>query len=62
MQKIFGLFIAFIFMMFISVDAATTTEWTTTTGLARVEKIGKNLLSKNNLPTQVKFTGEFPCK
>lgn len=56
MQKIFGLFIAFIFMMFISVDAATTTEWTTTTGLARVEKIGKNLLSKNNLPTQVKFT------
>ena len=56
MKKIFGLFTAFVFMMFISVDAATTTEWTTSTGLARVEKIGKNLLSKNNLPTQVKFT------
>ena len=57
MKKILGLLTAFVFMMLISVDASTTTtEWTTESGLARVEKIGKNLLSKNSLPTQVKFT------
>lgn len=57
MKKIIGLFIAFC-MMCISVEAATTTstDWTTKTGLARVEKIGKNILSKNSLPTQVTFT------
>lgn len=46
------------------VEATTTTttamkgsvQWNSETGLARVEKIGKNLLSKNSLPTQVKFS------
>lgn len=39
-----------------STSSTTTTDWTTKNGLARVEKIGKNLLTKNNLPTQVTFT------
>lgn len=37
-------------------SSTTTTDWTTKNGLARVEKIGKNLLTKNNLPTQVTFS------
>lgn len=65
MKKI--LLLCSIFMCFVSympVEAATTTtttvngsvQWNSETGLARVEKIGKNLLSKNSLPTQVKFS------
>lgn len=62
MKKIFELFVAFIMALNISVYAATTTtnnttvNWTSKNGLVRVEKIGKALLSKNNLPTQIKFT------
>ena len=37
-------------------QSATVTKWTTQNGLARVEKIGKAILAKNNLPTQVTFT------
>ena len=55
MKKIFELVIAFLFLT-LPVCAAEQTQWTTETGLARVEKIGKALLSKNNLPTQVRFT------
>ena len=57
MKKIFitlfsmsALFIAPVF------SATETTVWTSENGLARVEKIGKNLLEKNNLPTQVTFS------
>lgn len=55
MKKLLGIICAFIFFA-LPISAATTTEWTTENGLARVEKIGKNLLTKNGLPTQVKFT------
>ena len=55
MKKIFELVIAFLFLA-LPVFSAETTQWTTQTGLARVEKIGKALLTKNNLPTQVNFT------
>ncbi len=55
MKKLFGLICSFIFLVMLPVGASTN-DWTTQTGLARVEKIGKALLSKNNLPTQVKFT------
>ena len=37
-------------------QSATVTKWTSQNGLERVEKIGRNILAKNNLPTQVKFT------
>lgn len=55
MKRIYGLIFAFLFMA-LPVFSAVETQWTTENGLARVEKIGKALLSKNNLPTQVKFT------
>ena len=49
--------ILFSFLLFaLPVFSAEETTWTTENGLARVEKIGKALLSKNNLPTQVNFT------
>ncbi|MBQ3642328.1 M48 family metallopeptidase [bacterium] len=67
MKKILGLLI--IFMLFFaplttvnaatsttSTQSATVTKWTTQNGLERVEKIGKAILSKNNLPTKVTFT------
>ncbi|MBQ4124250.1 M48 family metallopeptidase [bacterium] len=55
MKKIFGIFCAIILFALQS-NAETTTEWTSETGLIRVEKIGQNLLNKNNLPTEVKFS------
>lgn len=55
MRKIFVLFSVFVLMMFAYAKADTTTQWTTENGLQRVEKIGKALLSKNNLPAQVTF-------
>ena len=56
MKKIIGMIFALV-MFILPVNAeTTTTDWTTETGLARVEKIGKNLLTKNNLPTEVKFS------
>lgn len=61
MKKILGILVAFALFLFIPANAATKTTTTTTTnwnsqnGLVRVEKIGKAILSKNNLPTQIKF-------
>ena len=43
MKKLLGLICAFVFFV-LPVSATDTTEWTTENGLARVEKIGKNLL------------------
>ena len=55
MRNFLGVFFLFLLFAF-PVFAAEQTEWTTQTGLARVEKIGKSLLTKNSLPTQVNFT------
>lgn len=58
MKKFLGIFAAFALFLFVPVNAATTTattNWNSTNGLVRVEKIGKALLSKNSLPTQIKF-------
>ena len=55
MKKLFGIIFVLAFSI-IPVNAETTTDWNTENGLAKVEKIGKNLLTKNGLPTQVKFT------
>ncbi len=55
MKKLYGLLMAFL-LFALPVLSAEETEWTTQTGLARVEKIGKALLTKNSLPTQVNFT------
>lgn len=57
MKKIVILLVGLLFMFFIRIEAATTTttNWTSQTGLARVNKIGKALLSKNNLPTKITF-------
>ena len=54
MKKFAGIFCAFI-MFSLPVYSEQIVEWTSENGLARVEKIGKNLLEKNNLPTQVTF-------
>lgn len=52
---LFLIFSLFVFLL--PVNASTvSSEWTTQTGLEKVEKIGKNLLAKNNLPTQVTFS------
>lgn len=55
MKKIFILSITALFMLTSSVFAETTTDWTNSTNTNRVNTIGKNLLSKNNLPTQITF-------
>lgn len=55
MKKLYGLLMVFL-LFALPVLSAEKTEWTTQTGLARVEKIGKTLLTKNSLPTQVNFT------
>lgn len=55
MKRIFGTVFLFCFLA-LPAFCAEQTDWTTQTGLARVEKIGKSLLTKNSLPTQVNFT------
>lgn len=57
MKKLLKVFILII-VVFISTIAQATeeTKWTSETGLTRVKKIGNNILTKNNLPTQVTFT------
>ncbi len=50
-----GLLFSIVSVSAVTTNSTTTTDWTTKNGLARVEKIGKNLLTKNNLPTQVTF-------
>ena len=48
------LLITFLFLFQLQSFAAT--DWTASSSLQRVNTIGQNLLSKNSLPTQVKFT------
>ena len=59
MKKIFILCISAFFIFTSNVQAATATTdtsvWTNATNTQRVNTIGKNLLSKNNLPTQITF-------
>lgn len=55
MKNFLGILFSFLLFAF-PVFAAEETQWTTENGLARVEKIGKALLTKNNLPTKVNFT------
>ncbi len=58
MKKLLKIFILLVITVFISTiaQAADETKWTSETGLTRVQKIGNNILTKNNLPTQVTFT------
>lgn len=53
MKKILGLFISLFMMLQLSANAAG--NWTSSANVARVNKIGKALLSKSNLPTQITF-------
>lgn len=53
MKKIFGLFIAFTISLQLSACAAT--NWTSQNNVDRVNKIGKALLSKSDLPTKIEF-------
>lgn len=56
MRKIFILFCVSVFMLTLSAFAAqTTADWTNNASVNRVNTIGKNLLSKNNLPTNITF-------
>lgn len=54
MKKIFGMLMALVFSLQLSAYAATT-NWTSTANVNRVNKIGKALLAKNNLPTKINF-------
>ena len=53
MKKIFGLFIAFLFGIQLSANAAT--DWTAKANVTRVNNIGKALLAKSNLPNKIEF-------
>ncbi len=56
MKKIFSICIVFLFLTIMPIMAANSSSvWTQQTNLNRVDTIGKSLLSKNNLPTQVTF-------
>ncbi len=58
MKKIFILFFTAVLMFSLSVfaeTATTSTDWTNNSGVNRVNTIGKNLLAKNNLPTNITF-------
>lgn len=55
MKKILGLLFALALGFQLSVQAATTTDWTNKANVERVNKIGKALLSKSNLPTKIEF-------
>ncbi|MBR6163848.1 M48 family metallopeptidase [bacterium] len=55
MKKIFILFFISVLMFSLSAFAATETTWTDNASVNRVNTIGKNLLSKNNLPTNITF-------
>ena len=56
MKKIYSIVIVFVIFIFSPVYAANTTDWTQQANVNRVNTIGKALLAKNNLPTQVTFT------
>lgn len=55
MKKIIGIFMAVVFALQLSANAATTTNWTTKANVQRVNTIGQKLLVKNNLPTKITF-------
>lgn len=55
MKRIFGVIFVALFIVLPAFSAEAQNVWTTKNGLARVEKIGKNILAKNKLPVQVKF-------
>lgn len=55
MKKILGLLFALALGFQLSVQAATTTDWTNKANVERVNRIGKALLSKSNLPTKIEF-------
>ena len=58
MKKIFILFFTAVLMFSLSVfaeTATTSTDWTNNSEVNRVNTIGKNLLAKNNLPTNITF-------
>lgn len=54
MKKIIGVFFAFLLSMQLIAGAADT-NWTSKANVDRVNKIGKALLTKNNLPTKITF-------
>lgn len=55
MKKIFSIILTLFFSLTLTTNAATTTNWTTKNSVNKVNTIGKNLLSKNNLPTKINF-------
>ena len=56
MKKIFSIIVVWAFMIVLPVySAVNSTDWTKQANVNRVNTIGKNLLAKNNLPTQVTF-------
>jgi len=55
MKKIFGIILALFFGLNLVSNAQTTTNWTTKSNVDKVNRIGKNLLLKNNLPTKINF-------
>ena len=57
MKKIFVLFLLslFLFGMKAFAEVTNNTDWTNATSVSRVNTIGKNLLGKNNLPTNITF-------
>lgn len=54
MKKILGVVFAFLLSTQLFVSAADT-NWTSKANVERVNKIGKTLLTKNNLPTKISF-------
>lgn len=54
MKKILCLILFAIFGLTLNANAETTT-WTSNANVEKVNKIGKTLLSKNNLPTKITF-------
>ena len=54
MKKLFGIVVVLMFSI-MPVFSATTTEWTAQNGVNRVNKIGKAILTSNNLPSKINF-------
>ncbi len=55
MKKILNCLLAAALSLSLSSYAATTTNWTTKSNVEKVNRIGKALLQKNNLPTKINF-------
>ena len=53
MKRILSLLL---FLFLFQLQSMAEVDWTSNSSLQRVNTIGQNLLSKNSLPTQVKFT------